>query len=600
MNTGIDPDNPFHPIPDARHVSRGLPLPTEGYSDQPYIIKTDDGAWLCVFTTGSGHEGQPGQHVVTCRSTDRGETWDQGVDVEPADGPEASYAVLLKAPSGRIFCFYNHNTDNVREAIADNPPFADGVCRRVDSLGYFVFKYSDDHGRSWSVERHPLPVREGKIDRENVYGGKIRFFWNVGRPFLHEGSAYVSLHKVGGLGEGFFTRSEGWLICSDNLGLEIDPRKIRWETLPEGEVGLCTPPGGGTIAEEQSYSVMSDGSFFSVYRSIDGYPVCAYSRDRGRHWSVPSYMAYPDGRLIKHPRAANFAWRCENGKYLYWFHNHGGNWYEDRNPVWLCGGVERETPSGLIIEWSQPEIVLYEDDPFVRMSYPDLIEDDGRYFLSETQKHIPRVHELDPDLIEGLWKQFDPPAECIHGKALEVVLESGEKHEVRMPEFSEFLGRDIGRPDQGTGDFRRGVSLGFQIRRPPVERPLVLMNTRAGDGRGVTLTVGPNGGLEILFSDGRTLAAWETEDGILADDVIHHVTVILDGGPKIISIVVDDRLLDGSSEHQFGWGRFSPHFRGINGRREASIGPGIRRFWIYDRAVRVSEIIGQHRWLKRS
>lgn len=590
----------FRPVPDSRHVSRGLPLPTEGYSDQPYIIKTDDGAWLCVFTTGSGHEGQPGQHVVTSRSVDRGRTWDSCVDVEPADGPEASYAVLLKASSGRVFCFYNHNTDNVREVVADDPPYAGGICRRVDSQGYFVFKFSDDHGRSWSAERYPIFVRESKIDRENPYGGKIRFFWNVGRPFRHEGSAYVSLHKVGGLGEGFFTRSEGWLLCSEKLDTADDPRKIRWKTLPEGETGLCTPPGGGPIAEEQSYSVMSDGSFFSVYRSIDGHPVCAYSRDQGRSWSEPTYMAYPDGRLIKHPRAANFAWRCESGKYLYWFHNHGGRWYEDRNPVWLCGGVERESPEGRVIAWSQPEIVLYDDDPFVRMSYPDLVEDRGRFFLTETQKHIPRVHEVEPDLIRGLWGQFEAPIESIDGRVLDLDLEEGRSHTIEMPRLPAFLGRDIGRPDQGTGDFRRGVSLGFQICRPLSDGTLVLMDSRARDGRGVILSVDAKGGLEMLFSDGRTRVSWKTEDGVLRESVIQNVTVILDGGPRIISIVVDDQLLDGGRDRQFGWGRFSPHFRGIDGRREAGIGPGIRRFWIYDRTVRISETVSHHRWLERS
>ena len=49
------------------------------------------------------------------RSTDQGRTWEKIVPIEPADGPEASYAVLLKVPGGRIYAFYNHNTDNVRE-----------------------------------------------------------------------------------------------------------------------------------------------------------------------------------------------------------------------------------------------------------------------------------------------------------------------------------------------------------------------------------------------------------------------------------------------------------------------------------------------------
>ena len=86
---------------DSRLISTGRVIPDEGYSDQPYIVKTDDGAWLCVITTGPGVEGAGGQHVVTRRSMDRGQTWAEAVDVEPRDGPEASYAVLLKVPSGR-------------------------------------------------------------------------------------------------------------------------------------------------------------------------------------------------------------------------------------------------------------------------------------------------------------------------------------------------------------------------------------------------------------------------------------------------------------------------------------------------------------------
>ncbi len=32
--------------PDPRHLSNGSIIPDEGYSDQPYIVKTNDGAWL--------------------------------------------------------------------------------------------------------------------------------------------------------------------------------------------------------------------------------------------------------------------------------------------------------------------------------------------------------------------------------------------------------------------------------------------------------------------------------------------------------------------------------------------------------------------------
>ena len=96
-------------------------IPDESYSDQPFIVKTNDGAWLCVMTTGAGHEGQSGQHIVTLRSLDQGQTWIDQRDVEtcrrgrivlcrPAESP----------PLVEYLFFYNHNTDNIRELKADD------------------------------------------------------------------------------------------------------------------------------------------------------------------------------------------------------------------------------------------------------------------------------------------------------------------------------------------------------------------------------------------------------------------------------------------------------------------------------------------------
>lgn len=173
--------------------------------------------------------------------------------VEAPGDVENSYAVMLKVPSGRIYIFYNHNTDNVREVKLHHiVMYGKDSFTRVDSLGHFVFKYSDDHGKSWSKKRYDIPFRLFQCDRDNVYGGKLCFFWNVGKPFIHQGTAFVSLHKVGQMGEGFFQQSEGALLTSDNMLTENDPEKIRWETLPDGDIGLRTPKGGGPVSEEQS------------------------------------------------------------------------------------------------------------------------------------------------------------------------------------------------------------------------------------------------------------------------------------------------------------------------------------------------------------
>ncbi|MEW6750856.1 MAG: LamG-like jellyroll fold domain-containing protein [Candidatus Latescibacterota bacterium] len=589
--------------PDWRHIRCGWEIPGEGYCDQPYVVRTDDGAWLCIMTTGAGHEGQPGQHVVSRRSTDQGRTWTAAVPLEPADGPEASYAVLLKIPTGRVYAFYNHNTDDVRRVRADDPPFSGGYCTRVDSLGHFVFRYSDDHGRSWSAQRHDVPQRLMEIDRQNADEGRLLYFWNVGRPFVLDGAAYVSLHKVGGFGEGFFTRSEGVLLCSDNLLTEPDPQRLRWETLPEGDAGLRTPPGGGPVAEEHSYAVLGDGSLYCVYRTVDGHPACSYSRDGGRTWSTPDYQRYADGRPMKHPRAANFVWACGGGRLLYWYHNHGGRFvrqhaqrrtvaYEDRNPVWVCGGWEVDGPEGLLVRWSQPEILLYDDDPYIRISYPDLVVEGGRYFATETQKRTARVHELDAGLLAGLWAQGERAEVARDGLLLD--LEEGAR-QAPMPRLPAFCRRSPVSP-YGLQDLRQGFSLEVAVRLDSLEAGQVLLDTRLDSGQGLCLQTGDRGTVEVVLNDGRTESRWACDPGLLVAGRPHHVVVTVDGGPRIITFVVDGLLCDGGDHRQFGWGRFSPHLREANGGDQVVLGDVLcGRLRFYGRALRTSEAIGNWR-----
>ena len=118
-------------------------------------------------------------------------------------------------------------------------------------------------------------------------------------------------------------------------------------------------------------------------------------------------MTFGPGReLIDHPRAANFVRRLDEGpwagRYIYWFHNHGGRSYQGRNPAFLLGGVEVDGPDGKVIEWGEPVAVLYDESPSVRVSYPDFIWDDGLY-ITETQKSIARVHRIPSDLLRSLW-----------------------------------------------------------------------------------------------------------------------------------------------------------------------------------------------------
>jgi len=611
--------------PDPRHISNGSIIPTVSYSDQPFIIKTDDGAWLCCVTTGSGHEGAAGQHVTTMRSTDYGKTWSAPVPVEPPSGPEASYAVMLKVPSGRIYIFYNHNTDNVREVKRHDHP---EPLTRVDSLGHFVFKYSDDHGRTWSDKRYDVPFRLFECDRENIYQGKLCFFWNVGKPFTYKTSAYVSLHKVGKMGHSFFDQSEGALLKSSNILTETDPSVITWETLPDGDIGLRTPPGGGPIAEEQSYVVLSDGSFYVVYRTVDGYPAEAYSRDEGRTWTEPRYMSYADGRKIKNPRAANFVWKCMNGKYLYWFHNHGGHFirnmwgieagtnglaencgspYDDRNPAWLCGGIEADSPEGKIVVWSQPEIAVYDDDPFIRMSYPDFIEENGRYFITETNKQTARVHEFQAEFINNMWAGLELSRGIKTALARinpEPLIIISNTRTARAPLLPEFFVRNFTSPDYCGFVTRKGFTLGlsFSIEKSRAndlnlrqQQSLAdyLIDGRRADGRGLSLCIVNKTSLELRLNDGQTDSIY-TSENCLTGGRKNHVIIILDGGPRIVSFVVNGCFCDGGDEKQFGWQRINPLLRHVNWSNEWRIGSSaavVENLSVYERALTAAEAV---------
>jgi len=566
---------------DWRNIRNGREIPTEYYSDQPYILKADDGAWVCSLTTGEGKEGLPGQYVMTMRSTDMGRTWENINRMEPKGSPENSYSVLLKTSYGRIYCFYNFNKDNVREIIATDPPFEGGICKRVDSQGYYVFRYSDDNGMTWSDQRGEVPMRRFRWDLENPYKGEIMFFWNVGKPLVHDDCAYLSIHKVGEMGHGFFAKSEGVLIKSENIMYERDITKLRFETLPEGDIGIRTPEGGGPVSEEHSYVPLSDGSFFTVYRTIDGRPAYSYSRDQGRNWEEPKYMP------VRHPRAANFVWKLENGQFLYWFHNNWGKWYDDRNPAWCLAGIETDGPDGRMIEWSQPEILLYDEDPYVRISYPDLIQDSGKTFVSETQKDYARTHEIDKEFLGKLlsWKELGP---C---SGEDILLECGfGVHD--MPVIEPFLFFDHSGAASCTGDNHNGFSFEFVLEGKPGKWEMIADN-RGEDGSGILVESTDDDKIYIILSDGRTICSWKSD--VIDFKEKTFVTMTVDGGPKIISFVVNGTLQDGAGKRQFGWGRFNPNLRHVNGGKKITVAEKVDVLRIYKRALLTNEAAANHR-----
>jgi hypothetical protein len=560
---------PQPPGPDWRDIRHGLPIPTIHYADQPYVVRLRNGAWLCTLTTGAGEEGTSGEFAGVTLSADRGRTWTPLRPLEDPTGPGSSYSTPLVTPSGRAYVFYNYNGDNFRGPGG----------RRNDTLGWYVYRYSDDNGVTWS-DRHRIPVRMTRIDRENSFQGKVQLFWCISHPVVLNSSVFISFSKVKTypLGD-----DEGWLLHSRNLLTEPNPARIEWELLPEGEDGIRAPTLG-RIQHEHNIVPLGDGSLYCMYRTGVGYLASTISRDKARTWPVPTVPKYADGRQMKNPMACPTVWRAANGRYLLWYHNHSLKHVYGRNPVWLAGGREE---NGNIL-WSQPEILHYDADDGARMSYPDMLEDGGEYYFFHTQKQIARTIKADRRLMEALWAQGTKAEVAREGLRLELAGAALRKPAVA---FSY-------RPNLGW--LRQGLTVDMHVRFGALTPGQILLDSRNDDGAGFWIGLNERGvpRFSIRAGDGAEFG-WDADAGMIEPNKEHRLAFVVDGASRILSVIVDGKLCDGGSERPFGWAHIPGYLGEINPSKSLRLAPsftgsllGLR---VYDRYLLTSEVVNGHR-----
>jgi len=585
---------------DARRFSDGHRIPDQGYCDQPYLVVTKDGSWLCTMTTGAGQEGDRGQHVVAAISKDQGRTWSELIDIEPADGTEASWVVPLITPSGRVYAFYTFNRDGVGHG---KPEFAlsdRGATYRADIVGWYCYRYSDDHGRTWSEKRYRLPLPVAPCDRANQWQGRVQIFWGIDKPNTANGVAYFAFTR---LRRFFLENGEGWLFRSSNILSEPNVDRLAWDLLPQGNRGIRHPTFG-SVQEEHNIVPIGDDRLYCVYRTTKGHPCHSYSEDGGRTWETPVPMTYtPEGRVIRNPRACPMLWRTKDGRYLFWFHNNGNNSYgasgpySSRNLVWLSGGKVIDGR----MHWSQPELVRYCTHSRQGCSYPDLLEDQGRYYVSATQKTEARIHELDRDLLHDLWRQDSLNSVTRDGTVLDhsaVAPPAAKPEKLSMPPL----------PNLAEG---KGFSVELWVHANRLAPGLVLLDSRSESGAGIVVTAPTNSTFQIEFSDATRSAKWATDPSEATTSGLHHVAFIVDGGPKLVACVPNGTLCDGgSSNRPYGYGRFlqtryperfsdqkevAPEIGNVTGGPSLNVAPIVARLRIYDRPLRISETIGNFR-----
>jgi hypothetical protein len=115
------------------------------------------------------------------------------------------------------------------------------------------------------------------------------------------------------------------------------------------------------------------------------------------------------------------------------------------------------------------------------------------------------------------------------------------------------------------------------------------------------VTVADDGELELFVTDGFGIELRHSTRIAMATGVWdggeHLVGFVLDGGPKVVTAVVDERLDDGGSEPQ-GWA-FFPAGLGEVGGSELVVDPdatgALREFRMYDRALLTTELVAASR-----
>lgn len=215
------------------------------------------------------------------------------------------------------------------------------------------------------------------------------------------------------------------------------------------------------------------------------------------------------------------------------------------------------------------------------ISYPDLIEKYGHYWISETQKTEARVHGIDSKLLEGLWRQGIDKTVAREGLMLEWSAgKNGGKAVVvpRVVDLSE------------TG----GLSLDCWITLDDMKPGQTILDTRGSTGVGIALTTTEQGTVRLSMNDGKNSIAWDCGRDLLTSGKPHHLVAIADAGPKLITFIVDGQLCDGGRYHWKGWQWWKGDLGLVLNRGPLHVGPALKSLRVYDRCLHTSEAIANY------
>ncbi|MBK9391655.1 MAG: hypothetical protein IPN68_16255 [Bacteroidetes bacterium] len=227
------------------------------------------------------------------------------------------------------------------------------------------------------------------------------------------------------------------------------------------------------------------------------------------------------------------------------------------------------------------------------MSYPDLIEQNGRYWITETNKENARCHEIPAGFIETIWDQFE-----IKKPTTDNLVYSFDSTALSFDKI-------IPLKTNEKISFDKGITVDMLLELSSSAPGQLLFEIRGENSKSIRMQTGEYGDLELVLNDGSNISRWNSDPGLLPPYGKHCVTVTIDNGPKIIQFIIDGIVCNGNQSRQFGWGRytlemkdFSPAslFIGKLLKRDENISGRVHHLRIFNRAILNTEAIGNQRY----
>ena len=331
------------------------------------VFDGPDGSLMAVWTQ-SSREGASDQRIVFSKSNDDGVTWEKPEKIaDKGSSPTtqmASWGFPMVSSSGRIYVLYNKH-------IGVNDIF-------THTTGLMAGIYSDDCGKTWSKEQEIKFIKD-KWDNPDSSVPSNWIIWQKPERLSH-GKYFAGFTKwispaVRPPAPIKIWWAEGAVVefmRFENIDDNPEPKDIRISFFMTGDNALRVPlidhPEHSAI-QEPSIVKLPDNRLFCIMRTTLGSPYYVISSDEGESWSEPQVLKYSDdGEKILHPCSPCPIYQIAEDKYIFFFHNHDGNFKEwepkdsnwHRRPIVVSAGTFAPNDNQPL-KFSSPKFMMDND-----------------------------------------------------------------------------------------------------------------------------------------------------------------------------------------------------------------------------------------------